>query len=239
MASDNALTEEDSIIDMSLEPVLVLARLSQISLYPVGTKLYLREGMIRIHTNGIMQPFVRWVGGDSREDLTYLFDPIRKFTEIYRSKTTKDQRTIMKRIVSSAVTGLEKLRETYGSHKIVDHSLAYYQTFLIQCADLKVHVSGVKRSPFMNLREPSNSTDDIPPLELSEKVLPEPQRKSRASKLVGVWTMDDIQMLSTMLEEAQDAEGDDQKKSKLKTIESFLESKELEIKKAIDTQVRP
>jgi hypothetical protein len=237
MASGSSLTEEDSVIDMSLEPVLVLSRLAQISLYPVGSKLYLREGMMRIHAHGIMQPVMRWMSGDSREDLTYLFDPIRKFTEIYRKKTTKAQRSIMKKVVSAAVSGLEKLRETYGTHKIVDHSLAYYQTFLIQCADLKVLVSGVKRSPFLKHKDTESDTDDIPPLELSEKVLPD--GKSRASKLVGVWTMDDIQMLSTMIEEARDAEGDDQKVSKLKTIESFLTSKELEIKKAMDTQVRP
>jgi hypothetical protein len=236
MASGNTLTEEDSIIDMSLEPVLVLARLAQISLYPVGSKLYLREGMIRIHTGGFMQPVVRWISGDSREDLTYLFDPIRKFTDIYKHKTPKSQRVTMKKIVSAAVSGLEKLRETYGSHKIVDHSLAYYQTFLIQCAELKVLVSGVKRSPFIKSFD-TYDTDDIPPLELSEKVIPD--GKSRASKLIGVWTVDDIHMLATMIEEIKEADGNDQILSKLNTMESFLASKELEIKKAMNAQVRP
>lgn len=235
MASDNSLTEEDSIIDMSLEPVLVLARLAQISLYPVGSKIYLRNGMIRIHPGGVLQPLYRWLGGDSREDLTYLFDPIRRFTEIYQTKTTKVQREIMKQIIKAAVNGLEKLRETYGSHRIVDHSLAYYQTFLIKCADLKVVVSGMKRSPFI---KPEDTTDDIPPLEISEKVLPE-SKKIHSSKTMGVWTTDDIRMLSTMLDEAGESEGDDQINSRLKTIESFLESKELEIKKIIDASQRP
>ena len=234
-SSTNSLTEDDSTIDMSLEPVLVLARLAQISLFPVGSKIYLREGMIRIQEYGLMQPFIRWIGGDSREDLTYLFDPIRRFTEIYKTKTTKVQRQIMKRIVGAAVSGLEKLRETYGSHRIVDHSLAYYQTFLIQCADLKVLVSGVKRSPFIGSTEAN--TDDMPPLELSERVLPE--NTSKASNVLGVWTNEDIHMLATMIDEAKEAEGDVQIKSRLKTIESFLESKELEIKKMIDSQVRP
>jgi len=234
-ASGNALTEEDSVIDMSLEPVLVLARLAQISLYPVGSKLYLREGMIRIQEYGVMQPFYRWIGGDSREDLTYLFDPIRRFTDIYKNKTTKKLRDVMKNIVGAAVSGLEKLRETYGSHRIVDHSLAYYQTFLIQCADLKVVVSGIKRSPFIGAND--TSTDDIPPLELADKVIPE--GSSKASNVIGVWTNDDIRMLATMIEEGQSAEGDVQLKSRLKTIESFLESKEIEIRKMIDSQVRP
>lgn len=234
-ASGNTLTEEDSVIDMSLEPVLVLARLAQISLYPVGSKLYLREGMIRIQEYGVMQPFYRWIGGDSREDLTYLFDPIRRFTDIYKHKTTEKLRDVMKNTVAAAVSGLEKLRETYGSHRIVDHSLAYYQTFLIQCADLKVVVSGIKRSPFIGGND--TSTDDIPPLELSDKVIPE--GNSRASNVIGVWTNDDIRMLATMIEEGQSAEGDVQLKSRLKTIESFLESKEIEIRKMIDSQVRP
>ena len=234
-SSGNTLAEEDTIIDMSLEPVLVLARLAQISLYPVGSKLYLREGMIRIQEYGVMQPLFRWIGGDSREDLTYLFDPIRRFTDIYKNKTTKKLRDVMKNIVGAAVSGLEKLRETYGSHRIVDHSLAYYQTFLIQCADLKVVVSGIKRSPFIGGND--NSTDDIPPLELSDKVIPE--ANSRASNVIGVWTNDDIQMLATMIIEGKSAEGEVQLKSRLNTIESFLKSKEIEIRKMIDSQVRP
>lgn len=234
-SSGNALTEEDSVIDMSLEPVLVLARLAQISLYPVGSKLYLREGMIRIQEYGVMQPLFRWMGGDSREDLTYLFDPIRRFTDIYKNKTTRTLRDVMKNIVGAAVSGLEKLRETYGSHRIVDHSLAYYQTFLIQCADLKVVVSGVKRSPFISAND--TSTDDIPPLELVDKVIPE--GISKASNVIGVWSNDDIRMLATMIEEGKSAEGNVQLKSRMKTIESFLESKEIEIKKMIDAQVRP
>jgi hypothetical protein len=234
-SSGNTLAEEDTIIDMSLEPVLVLARLAQISLYPVGSKLYLREGMIRIQEYGVMQPLFRWIGGDSREDLTYLFDPIRRFTDIYKNKTTKKLRDVMKNIVGAAVSGLEKLRETYGSHRIVDHSLAYYQTFLIQCADLKVVVSGIKRSPFIGGTD--NSTDDIPPLELSDKVIPE--ANSRASNVIGVWTNDDIQMLATMIIEGKSAEGEVQLKSRLNTIESFLKSKEIEIRKMIDSQVRP
>ena len=234
-SSGNTLAEEDSVIDMSLEPVLVLARLAQISLYPVGSKFYLREGMIRIQEYGIMQPLYRWIGGDSREDLTYLFDPIRRFTYIYKTKTTEKLRNVMKHIVGAAVRGLEKLRETYGNHRIVDHSLAYYQTFLIQCADLKVVVSGVKRSPYFGGND--MSTDDIPPLELADKVIPE--GNSKTSSMIGVWTNDDIRMLATMIEEGNNAEGDEQLKSKMKTIESFLESKEIEIKKMIDSQIRP
>ena len=234
-ASGNTLAEEDSIIDMSLEPVLVLARLAQISLYPVGSKLYLREGMIRIQEYGVMQPVYRWIGGDSREDLTYLFDPIRRFTDIYKNKTSNRLRDVMKNIVGAAVSGLEKLRETYGSHRIVDHSLAYYQTFLIQCADLKVVVSGMKRSPFIGASD--TSTGDIPPLELADKVIPE--GNSKASNVIGVWTNDDIHMLATMIIEGQNAEGEVQLKSRLNTIESFLKSKEIEIKKMIDSQARP
>lgn len=235
MSSENLLSEEGSLIDMSLEPVLVLARLAQISLYPIGSKLYLRDGMIRIHTSGFMQPMYRWVSGDSREDLTYLFEPIRKFTDIYRTKTTKVQKEAMRQIIHAAVTGLEKLRETYGSHRIVDHSLAYYQTFLIQCADLKVYAAGVKRSPFLNLPE---GDDDIPPLELSTKVLPEPVSQN-PSKTIGVWTMDDIYILSRMIEDARDADGNDQITSRLNTIESFLETKELAIRDAMRSSSRP
>lgn len=238
MAVDGSLTEEDSIVDMALEPVLVLARLAQISLYPVGSKLYLRNGMIRIHSNDLIQPIIRWMAGDSREDLTYLFDPIRKFTDIYKNKTSDELRFVMKKIVQHAVNGLERLRETYGSHRIVDHSLAYYQTFLIQCADLKVTVSGVKRSPFVH-PESAKDMDDIPSLELSDRVLPENKRTTKDASVIGVWSTEDIRMLSNMINEASSAEGNDQIKSRLKTIESFLETKEIQIKNILFSSQRP
>tara|TARA_A100001015_G_scaffold136229_1_gene151135 strand:+ start:3091 stop:3822 length:732 start_codon:yes stop_codon:yes gene_type:complete len=232
-ATDNTLTSDDDIIDMTLEPVLVLARLSQVSLQPVGTKLYIRDGMVQIHSTGIMQPIVRWMGGDSREDLTYLFEPIRKFTEIYQKRATREQKTLMKQLIEHAVSGIEKLRETYGSYKIVDHSLAYYQTFLIHCGKLSIKSSAVKRSPYM---EGIDSPIEIPPLPLEDD---EAYTEREMSKIAGIWSMEDLRMVCSIIHEIDSSANQDQRDARMKTLESFLNTKEVDIRRAIRENQRP
>ena len=239
--SSSSLKEEDPSARMMFEPVLVVSRLAQASLYPLGTKLYIRGNSIYIQPNTIIQPFTRWMAGDSREDLTYLYEPIRRFSMIYRTKTTDEQKDVLRDIVDKAIQGLEKLRDTYGTHRIIDHSLAYYQTFLVQCVRPNEKVF-THRTPVKGAAKPMIT--EIPEIDIGlssseENVREVKTTKTVIEKLSGVWTIDDIRMLRTMLLESDDASGEDEKNSRLKTLNAFLDSKELEIKKALDDIHRP
>jgi len=242
MSSENessSLKEDDPSAKMLFEPVLVLSRLAEVSLYPLGTKIYVRGNSVRIQPYSITQPITRWMAGDSREDLTYLYEPIRRFSHIYRNKTNDTQRAILKPIVERAIQGLEKLRNTYGTHRIIDHSLAYYQTFLVQCIRPNERAF-THRSPFMGSAKPMIT--EIPQIDLaadSDEETNERDSSSKIDKLSGVWALDDIRMLRTMLAETDDASGEDEKMSRLKTLNSFLDSKELEVQKALDGIHRP
>ena len=249
MAAENessSLKEDDSSSKMLFEPVLVLSRLAEVSLYPLGTKIYVRGNSIRIQPYSITQPLTRWMAGDSREDLTYLYEPIRRFSHIYRTKTNDTQRMILKPIVERAIQGLEKLRNTYGTHRIIDHSLAYYQTFLVQCVRPNERAF-MHRSPFTGSAK--SMITEIPQIDLAEESDDDSNdrdttSRSRSSsgkidKLSGVWALDDIRMLRTMLSETDDASGEDERTSRIKTLNSFLDSKELEVQKALDGIHRP
>ena len=249
MSSENessSLKEDDSSAKMLFEPVLVLSRLAEVSLYPLGTKIYVRGNSVRIQPYSITQPFTRWMSGDSREDLTYLYEPIRRFSHIYRVKTNDTQRAILKPVVERAIQGLEKLRNTYGTHRIIDHSLAYYQTFLVQCVRPNERAF-THRSPFMGGTKPVIT--EIPQIDLADTSDDEGNdrdtaARSRSSsghidKLSGVWALDDIRMLRTMLSETDEASGEDEKTSRIRTLNSFLDSKELEVQKALDDIHRP
>jgi len=248
MSSENessSLKEDDSSVKMLFEPVLVLSRLAEVSLYPLGTKIYVRGNSIRIQPYSFTQPISRWMSGDSREDLTYLYEPVRRFSHIYRTKTNDTQRTILKPIVERAIQGLEKLRNTYGTHRIIDHSLAYYQTFLVQCVRPNERAF-THRSPYMGGSKPMIT--EIPQIDLAADLDEETNERGSVSrspggtkidKLSGVWALDDIRMLRTMLAETDEASGEDEKASRLKTLNSFLDSKELEVQKALDGIHRP
>lgn len=270
MAEDNTLQEENPSTRMLFEPVLVISRLAQASLYPVGTKLYVRENAIYIQPPSLFQSMNRWMSGDSREDLTYLYEPIQRFIHIYKHKTTKKQREVLKNIVENSIAGLEKIRDTYGAHRIIDHSLAYYQSFLVKCIGLKTTVVP-KRSPYHPPLTPSSDDEEemtdisLPAASTSSsgssKKKDKDRHKSKYSnerdtsvgdtstssssedkvtdKLSGVWALEDIQMLRTMIMESQSSDNDEERQSRLKTLNSFLDSKELEVKKAIDSLHRP
>lgn len=244
-SESSSLKEDDPSAKMLFEPVLVLSRLAEVSLYPLGTKIYVRDNSIRIQPYSFAQPITRWMAGDSREDLTYLYEPIRRFSYIYRTKTNDTQRIVLKPIVERAIQGLEKLRNTYGTHRIIDHSLAYYQTFLVQCVRPNERAF-THRSPFMGSTK--SMITEIPQIDLaaeSDDDSNERDASSRSSgsikidKLSGVWALDDIRMLRTMLVETDDASGEEEKASRLKTLKSFLDSKELEVQKALDDIHRP
>lgn len=243
MSTENepTLTEDDSSTKMLFEPVLVLSRLAQVSMHPIGTKIYVRGNSIRIHPYSITQPFSRWMSGDSREDLTYLYDPIRRFSHIYRMKTNDTQRDILKPIVERAIQGIEKLRNTYGTHRIIDHSLAYYQTFLVQCIRPNERTF-THRSPFTGNSKPVIT--EIPRIDLAGSTATtgsdeEESDNDTNHKISGVWGLEDIRMLRTMLGETDDASGEDEKMSRLKTLNSFLDSKELEVQNALNGIHRP
>jgi len=252
MSSENessSLKEEDSSPKMLFEPVLVVARLAQLSMYPIGSKLYVRENSIRIQSYSFTQPLTRWMSGDSREDLTYLYEPVRRFSHLYRTKTSNTQRTILRPIVEKAIRGLEKLRNTYGTHRIIDHSLAYYQTFLVRCVRPNERVF-THRSPYLESSAPIIT--EVPAIDMedtndgdsinergTDDTHSQASTRSKMDKLSGVWALDDIRMLRTMLIETEESSGDDQRKSRTATLNSFLDSKDLEVLKAFDDIHRP
>jgi hypothetical protein len=253
MASENespSLKEDDSSSTMLFEPVLVISRLAQLSLYPLGTKLYVRGNTIRIQEYSVTQPLSRWMSGDSREDLTYLYDPIRRFSQIYRTKTNETQRVILRNIIDRAIQGIEKLRNTYGTHRIIDHSLAYYQTFLVQCVRPNERTF-THRSPFMTNTNSHKMITEIPQIDLADEnersvgsgstsdSSTQSHSDTKLEKLSGVWALDDIRMLRTMLNETEESSGNDHRMSRLDTLGSFLNSKELEVQKALDGIHRP
>lgn len=287
--ADTSLREESNAEESLFEPVLVVSRLAQASLYPVGTKLYVRDNAIYIQPPSLFQSVNRWWSGDSREDLSYLYEPIQRFTQIYKNKAHKRHREILKGIVENAIVGLEKVRDTYGAHRIIDHSLAYYQTFLVKCIGSKMEVIP-KRSPFhppmgvekeavvpeMSLEDASGDSksgkekekerekgrDKEKEKERSKEKEREKDGKDKKSaisftpetstgddgdddaktsgdRLSGIWSFDDIQMLRTMIQEAKDSTNDDERQSRLTTLDAFLNSKELDIRRAIEGSHRP
>lgn len=115
--------EKNIIID----PLSCLIKLGLLTFYPVGTKISIAENRISISEPSLLQGTFRFLNGDGREDLHNLCTPIMKSIEWYWNPEDKE----IGALFEYAITGLEKLRNTYPSNSIISHCLDLYTQYLI------------------------------------------------------------------------------------------------------------
>jgi hypothetical protein len=120
--------EKNIIID----PMSCLIKLGLLTFYPVGTKISIADNKITLSEPSILQGTFRFLNGDGREDLHNLCAPIMKSIEWYWNPEDKE----MGALFDYAITGLEKLRNTYPTNSIISHCLDLYAQYLV-CKKVK------------------------------------------------------------------------------------------------------
>tara|TARA_B110000046_G_scaffold66290_1_gene74203 strand:+ start:1539 stop:2192 length:654 start_codon:yes stop_codon:yes gene_type:complete len=114
--------------DMILEPLQVMITLAQLNFYPIGTKIKICKNVLYLHEPSSLQGLFRWLDGDSKDDLYYLFHAIRRYYKWY--KTLDDKIYVL--ILKLAKEGIKKLISTYqaANHKTILHTLSLYHNIL-------------------------------------------------------------------------------------------------------------
>ena len=104
-----------------LDPLTCLMRLAMISFLPDGTKISINQNRVTYSNAGFFQGPVRWVTGDTRDDLHNLHNPIQKIGLWYYIKDPAFQYILRKGIL-----GLTKVKNSYSQQSIIRHSLDHY-----------------------------------------------------------------------------------------------------------------
>lgn len=108
-----------------IEPLTCLIKLAILSFKPTGTKICIYENSIYIQEPGLFQGTIRWISGDNRNDLHYLYSPISKCL----LKWNPTENEAIKNIYALAIKGLTKLKGGYNCHNcssLTSHSIDLY-----------------------------------------------------------------------------------------------------------------
>jgi hypothetical protein len=100
--------------DMILEPLQVMITLAQLNFYPIGTKIKIYKNVLYLHEPSSLQGLFRWLEGDSKDDLYYLFHAIRRYYKWYKTLDDKVYTLILK----LAKQGIKKLISTYQAAEL-------------------------------------------------------------------------------------------------------------------------
>ena len=114
--------------DMILEPLQVMITLALLSFCPIGTKIYISKNILYVHEPSILQGVYRWLDGNSKDDLYYLFHAIRRYYKWYKTIDNK----VYELILTLAKAGIKKLIATYknADQKTILHTLSLYHNIL-------------------------------------------------------------------------------------------------------------
>ena len=82
-------TNKKEKVNMILEPLQVMLTLSMLSFCLVGTKIYISNNVLYVHEPSMLQGVYRWLDGNSKDDLYYLFHAIRRYYKWYKTIDSK------------------------------------------------------------------------------------------------------------------------------------------------------
>ena len=108
-----------------LDPLTCLIRLAMISNLPGGTKISIQQNRVTYNHASFFQGPVRWVSGDTRDDLHNLHNPLQKIASWYFIDNEPFQF-----LLDKAIKGLQIVKNSYPSQSIITHTLDHYSNIL-------------------------------------------------------------------------------------------------------------
>ena len=116
--------------DFLLDPLSVIIKLAILSNKPVGTKICILNNLVHIQEVGPFQSVVRYWLKNNKSDLHYLYNPIEIACDNFLNEDMIDEYPTMIALFSSALKGIDKLKETYKNHSMVILCLNYYSNII-------------------------------------------------------------------------------------------------------------
>ena len=201
----NKTWAQEASSNQILEPFSTLLKLAIISYKSDGTKIAIYKNKLYIQEPGITQGTSRYVYGNSREEIHHLLKPLMRCVNLY----PLDDNPELKQIYEQAIIGIKKLKESYNKESsTVCFTLDLYIQILNQTMEENsVHVDSFEKS--QNLDDLALSTNTKLNL---EKIFE------------GIWTTNDINLVSSMFVTVNTAE--ECRDSYLKGIENIIKAKE-------------
>lgn len=108
---------EKERFDTIVEPLQCVLQLAFLAFCDKNAKLAIQNNIVYIQFPSSYQGIIRWYQNDSKEDLYFLFNAVRRFSLFYKHlkqiKTATGKHSLYDTLVHYAVIGLQKLIDTY------------------------------------------------------------------------------------------------------------------------------
>ena len=152
-----------------LDPVSVITTLAMNAFKPIGTKLYLGNGILELHDAGLFQGTVRAWACESKDSIKLLNHPIIFACKHFFQNKSKDHKVSPDIIFlfKKAKEGLENLKHTYREDRDLHGCLNTYMNIIASSIEMKKEAHDVldmlillKVSDIVSM--PSHSSSALP-----------------------------------------------------------------------------
>ena len=109
-----------------LDPLSVIIKLAIFSNKAVGTKFRIQDNVMYIQEPGYFQSICRLYYNVNKTEIQYLYNPIHYACMHFLHPRFTDKTPNIRKLFSSAVRGLQNLKETYKSCHLVVLCINYY-----------------------------------------------------------------------------------------------------------------
>jgi hypothetical protein len=122
-----------------LEPLLTLIKISLLYFKMNNTKISIFNNKIIYQYPNILQGTIRWTYGDTRDDLSHLFNPIIKSSIWFNPNTNIH----IKNIYIFALKGLYSLKNTYSNEysksNLICHTISHFINILSNSLNININ----------------------------------------------------------------------------------------------------
>ena len=109
-----------------LDPLSVIVKLAILRNKPIGTKLRITDNVFYIQEPGPFQALCRLYFNSGKTDLQYLYNPIQLACSAFLNTRFCDRTPGIRKLFQCAISGLERLKETYKACPVIVLCLNYY-----------------------------------------------------------------------------------------------------------------
>jgi len=190
-----------------LDPLSVIIKLLILSKKPNGSKICIYNNILFIQENNILQPFIRYLYKNNKNNVQYLYNPIYIACNNYLTESFIKEHPNIKQIFIAAQKGIKELINTYTQNTIIVHALYYYYNII---------ESYIKNKPQKNV-----FIDDYLTQYYTEDII---------KKISFVWNTDKIKII---LELCDYLDRDFQYSKNIKCLEEFMRIIDEDIKEKI------
>jgi hypothetical protein len=162
------LVEQKKDDDLYIEPLLVISRLAQLSVYPVGTIIHIIHDMPKLinisrsESCDTTEKYSKYKLNELIFTIERLWEPIIDYIDWYKTSLAEKYKSEYTTLTIRAIQGVQKLRDLAGSRVAIEAMLSRIVVLLAECCGVEVP-DGLtsKRSPYVRSLFGSDTMPDL------------------------------------------------------------------------------